>query len=313
MEFLKNLNNVDLDSSLKKSVRTERKILRFILAHIVEVEARKMYLAMGFESLHKYLVDDCGYTGSAANRRIEAAGLMAEIPSIGEKIQEGSLNLTQIGEVHRAIKEKERISDHKISTEEKVELVEGIVGLNGHDTQRSLSSILEIPVKQFEKVRVQADGSVIIEMSLSKEDFENLKRCKELEAQKLAQQKKEINLSGVIGLMAAERLDSKSTQCRTVPVEKPQNEIEKEAGVVKENKTVTPLTRTLVFQKSECCEFRDPRTGRVCGSKFASQVDHKISRRMGGGHSVGNLQNLCARHNRFKYEKEKEIELRFFG
>lgn len=74
-----------------------------------------------------------------------------------------------------------------------------------------------------------------------------------------------------------------------------------------DNKTLTPKTRRLILQRDACCQYRDPRTGKICQSTYGLQIDHKTSRWIGGGHEARNLQVLCGRHNRYKYFKESGI------
>lgn len=56
---LKNISNQDLMSRLDKLVRTERKLTHAILVHINEVESRRLYAEMGFDSMFKYLTGHC--------------------------------------------------------------------------------------------------------------------------------------------------------------------------------------------------------------------------------------------------------------
>ncbi|MNY28437.1 hypothetical protein D3C86_1624110 [compost metagenome] len=75
------------------------------------------------------------------------------------------------------------------------------------------------------------------------------------------------------------------------------------------NKTITPLTRRLILQRDKCCQYRDPKTEKICGSLRNPQVDHKTSRWAGGTNEYENLQQLCANHNRLKYRNEAQLRL----
>ena len=82
------------------------------------------------------------------------------------------------------------------------------------------------------------------------------------------------------------------------------------ASVVnRHNKTLTAKTRRFVLQRDSCCQYKDPRTGRQCGSTFGLQVDHRTSQWAGGIHTLENLQALCRTHNRFKYQKEAGLRI----
>jgi len=84
----------------------------------------------------------------------------------------------------------------------------------------------------------------------------------------------------------------------------------REISRTEELKTLTPKTRRQIFQKDQCCQFVDKTTGRQCGSTFLLEIDHRTSRWAGGTHSLGNLQVLCAGHNKNKYQKESGIRLK---
>ncbi|MGZ3794137.1 MAG: HNH endonuclease signature motif containing protein, partial [Bdellovibrio sp.] len=73
------------------------------------------------------------------------------------------------------------------------------------------------------------------------------------------------------------------------------------------NKTLTPKTRKAVLSRDLCCQFKDQKTGRLCRSTYALQIDHKTSCWASGDHSIENLQVLCFYHNQFKYQRESQI------
>ncbi|MGZ3772009.1 MAG: hypothetical protein ACXVCR_19840, partial [Bdellovibrio sp.] len=135
MNSLSKINNNDLENSLKNLVAKERKLLHLILEHIKEIDTRKIYLERAYSSMYEYLVKELGYSGSAAMRRLEAARLLRDVPNISEKIQEGSLNLSQIGELSKMVKEKERTTGEKILPGKKTELVAMIAGKTTLETQ----------------------------------------------------------------------------------------------------------------------------------------------------------------------------------
>ncbi|MBK7961713.1 MAG: hypothetical protein IPK04_11270 [Bdellovibrionales bacterium] len=43
-----------------------------------------------------YLVKEIGYTPASAQRRIDAARMMQQVPELGNKIENGTLKLTQV-------------------------------------------------------------------------------------------------------------------------------------------------------------------------------------------------------------------------
>ncbi|MGZ3774019.1 MAG: HNH endonuclease [Pseudobdellovibrionaceae bacterium] len=206
---LKDVTNTELEVRLKDLVHKERKLLHVILEHIKEVDTRKLYLEKAYSSLYEYLVKECGYSGSAAMRRLEAARLLKEIPAVAEKIQQGSLNLSQIGELSKIIKKKERQTGSKINCLQKQELVSKISGKTTFETQKELSLALNIPIKENEVQRFQKDDSVRIEMTFTKKQFEKLLQCKDLAAHLIHQEHKDSSWASLIEILADQYLKSK--------------------------------------------------------------------------------------------------------
>ena len=48
------------------------------------------------------------------------------------------------------------------------------------------------------------------------------------------------------------------------------------------------------------CQYQDPKTGRVCGSKHGVQLDHIKPYSAGGEHTPQNLRLLCGPHNQHR-------------
>lgn len=204
------LSNPELESRLKNLVQRERQLLHVILEHIKELDTRKVYLERAYSSLYGYLVKELGYSGSAAMRRIEAARLLKEVPLIGEKIQVGTLNLSQIGELSRSIKEKESTTGLKVTGLEKEALVLKIEGKTTFETQKELAVVLDIPVKEYEKQKMQKDESVRMELTLSKDQYQKLVACRDLAAHLLEQNQSDTSWASVFEVLAEQFLAKKS-------------------------------------------------------------------------------------------------------
>jgi 5-methylcytosine-specific restriction endonuclease McrA len=69
-------------------------------------------------------------------------------------------------------------------------------------------------------------------------------------------------------------------------------------------KAISRKLRKQLLQKDAFCLFRDSQTGRTCGSRHFLQIDHIKSISAGGTNKLANLQVLCGKHNRYKYEQE---------
>ena len=74
--------------------RHEQALQLSVLDHLREIEARRLYLRLGYSSLFDYTVRELHYTEAAAWRRIKAMRLCRETRGVREWLQDGSLNLS---------------------------------------------------------------------------------------------------------------------------------------------------------------------------------------------------------------------------
>ncbi|HEY8271054.1 MAG TPA: hypothetical protein VIG33_09205 [Pseudobdellovibrionaceae bacterium] len=105
MDFHKT-SDQDLLARLEKLARTERKLTHMILCHIHEAESRRLYAELGYGSMLAYLIQHLSYSESAAYRRLQAARLLKQTPSVAVKIESGALNLSQLSQMQKCLKEE---------------------------------------------------------------------------------------------------------------------------------------------------------------------------------------------------------------
>lgn len=65
-----------------------------LLAHIAEVDSRKLYAPAGYSSMHAYCVEGLGLSEDAAYKRIQAARAARQFPAILDAITKGRLHLS---------------------------------------------------------------------------------------------------------------------------------------------------------------------------------------------------------------------------
>ena len=307
MNKLIKLSNGELENNLGLHIENERRSLEHIYEHINEVYRRDLHLDQAYGSMKIYLVKKWKYSERDAYRKIDGARLLKDVPSLAAEIKNGNVNADSIGELSRAVKEKERVTGEKISAVQKTELVALISGKTVAESQRELAKVLDIQVKEFDSKRVQRDNSVRLEISVSPEVYENITRCREHASHKIQLEKMTHSFDSILKILTdlyikENGLNNNETRATDSPHEtkslKPTN---------KPNKTLTPKTRQAVLARDKCCQYKDPKTGKLCGSHYFAQVDHKISLWAGGNHELENLQQLCANHNRRKYRKEAQL------
>ena len=90
------LSDDDLVAAVKSLARSEREATVSLIAHLAELDARRLYLAAGFSSLFTYCCTVLHLSEPAAYNRIEAARAARRFPVILRMLGEGSLSLATV-------------------------------------------------------------------------------------------------------------------------------------------------------------------------------------------------------------------------
>lgn len=176
---LKNYSNEVLVQRTEKLVRTERKITHLFLIHINEIEERKLHLQMGYDGIYSYLTKGLGFSDGAAYRRLQSARLLKQIPAVAEKNEEGLLNLSQLTQVQKCLKNASK-NGEPLSTLQAQEILQKIESKNTFETQKALAIEFDIPAQTQQKIIPQKDNSVRLEVTLTAEQFAELETAKSL-------------------------------------------------------------------------------------------------------------------------------------
>ncbi len=91
------LSNTELLARVKRLAEHEREATASLIAHLAELDARRVYLAEGCSSLFTYCTQVLHLSEHAAYGRIEAARAVRRFPIILERLGEGSITLTTVG------------------------------------------------------------------------------------------------------------------------------------------------------------------------------------------------------------------------
>src|SRR5438552_12056377 len=83
-----------LPQNLSALVAKERSTTAAVLAHLAEVDARKLYLPAAYPSMYAYCVGELGLSEEAAFKRIHAARAARQFPIIFTAVGEGRLHVS---------------------------------------------------------------------------------------------------------------------------------------------------------------------------------------------------------------------------
>lgn len=174
------LTALQLDRQIKSLAGQERELLCQVIQTIQEIHRRRSYLDLGFANLYSYLTEGIGYSTGSAHRRIEAARLVTEIPEILAEIKSGDLKLTQVTLVQHAAREKTKISPNPVTTQDKQEILKQITHHNFEHSQQQVAAYFDLPIKDQTKLKIQADQSIRMELTIPTDLFEDMKKAQGL-------------------------------------------------------------------------------------------------------------------------------------
>jgi hypothetical protein len=91
------LSDCDLLAEVTRLSRQEREATAQLIASLVELDVRKLYLGSGHSSLFAFCTEVLHLSEGAAYGRIQAARAARRFPVILDLLEEGALNLTTVG------------------------------------------------------------------------------------------------------------------------------------------------------------------------------------------------------------------------
>jgi hypothetical protein len=90
------MSDAALLDEVSRLARDERHASARLVAHLAELDARRLFLGAGFPSLFAYCTEALHLSEDAACNRINAARLVRTVPGVLGMLQDGRLNLTTI-------------------------------------------------------------------------------------------------------------------------------------------------------------------------------------------------------------------------
>lgn len=334
------ISNSELIGRIEKLAQSERKLTHVILCHINEIESRRLYAELGYESMFRYLTAHLKYSEDAAYRRLSAARLLRKSPEIAERLEDGRLTLTQLTQVQSALRQemKRHTDNPSIIPVAIPQILEKIENKNSFETKKTLAQELNLPTQTHDIVTPQRDESVRLEITLTPEQMKTLETARDLMSHTLP----DGNWADLLTLLATKQiqkilgkdnlkgLNSEAKSSFTgittgAPEANPKHHTKQENTDNKRKEHPNHLTmlssdistqsflvaqkrghikvttkRALLLKAEYCCEFVDTNSGRKCGSKYQLQFDHIQPIVLGGSDDVKNFRVLCRTHNLFE-------------
>lgn len=263
---LKHLSDKTLISETKKLAGQERSLTSLILHHIKEIERRKLFSELGYPSMTAYCIKELHYSESAAARRIHSARMLADMPEIEEKINDGTLTLSGLCQAAGFF-----VREDIKQIEDKKEILEKIEGLSSRDTEKKLFELGKEPVLPPESARPVSATFTQVKMNVSDATLKLMEDSKAM----LGEYKFSDSYMAKLTKEAMENINRKKFKL---------SENGRETTTDGRRPTNSQLRR-LKEQSEGVCE--------KCGSLFKTQADHRQPFALGGKTETSNLRLLC--------------------
>ncbi|WP_413290775.1 HNH endonuclease [Bdellovibrio sp. HCB337] len=316
---IKSLTDSQLIERTEYLVRRERELVECLITHLQEIQDRKLFIPMGYTSLFECLVKHFKYSESIAYSRISVLRIMKDVPEVTEALQSGELNLTHLSLAQTYIRNQEKKTQEKVTTEEKRELVACLKNTSTKEAKQILAErnpVMELPSDQ---VRYLDSEHVQIQVTTHKEILEKIERLKSL----ISHQDVNPSLGEVLDLAltsAIESLEKKkgvhikeetknkkpafgsSPLCPSDPNSKliSKAKFSTQSFADRNSRYISrKVKKTILKRADHQCEYVH-KSGERCSSKFQMQFDHIKAYSRGGGPEYANIQLLCRVHNAYK-------------
>lgn len=263
---LKHLSDKILISETKRLVQKEREVITSVLHHLKEIERRKLFSDFGYPTMMAYAIKELHYSEGAAIKRLQAARILADIPELEEKINDGSLTLTGISQA-AGFFQREEIKD----VEEKKEVLEKLEGLTSRETEKTLIEMgTEQPLPR-ESEKPVAPNFTQIKMNVSDKTLKQMENSRSM----LGEYKFSDSFMDKLTKEAIENI-----------VRKKYKLTDKGRETETTSRTPTNSQKRAAYEKSKgfCVN---------CGSLCNVQIDHRQPFALGGKTETSNLRLLC--------------------
>jgi HNH endonuclease len=337
MSDLKNLRDEELLHRLSLLVGQSRGVEADVVAHIGEVELRRLYAREACSSMFEYCRRVLRLRENEAYLRITVARAARENPALLEMLRDGRLHLSGIarlaphltrenselvlgracGMSHREI--RELVSE----LEPKPDVAATLRKLPQRPTPAGVASVsLGAPRVESDTFNVESKGTASprpavveplaparyqVRFTASAELREKLERLQALMRSSVP----DGDLARLIDIAVTEKLERVEAR-RFAKTRAPHKGLSETDATPSSRHIPAPVRRAVYERDGGLCSYRDER-GRRCAGRHDLEFHHKHPFARGGDHSAENLALMCPAHNRLLAERDygEDVMARF--
>lgn len=291
----------ELLERVESLVGSHREVTARLVAHLAEVEHRRLHLLSGYSSMFDFCTNALRMSEGEAFRRIVAARLSRRFPIVTELLASGAVHLSALA----------LLREH-LSSDNHGELLRAVAGKSKRDVERLLAARFprpDVPPRVTRAlVEPLSEARFRVEFTASAEFCEKLERCRELMSH--------ANPSGDIAVVierAIEGLLVELERKRLGRAKRPRVATSgtSEPGALRRDsetretgsRCIARSVRREVHERDGSqCTYVAP-DGRRCKERAFLELDHVEPRALGGSDGAANLRVLCRAHNQFAAEQ----------
>ncbi|MBC7372000.1 MAG: HNH endonuclease [Bdellovibrionaceae bacterium] len=277
------------------AVLNDKKATHIVLQYIHEITDRNLHFESGYESVYKLLTKRHKYSSNQAYDRIDAARVLKNNPEVIDKVQEGSLNLTQLIKVGQCIKQELK-AGREISAEKSESIFAQIENKTIFETEKVLAVEMDFKPRVFQKITPQKNDTVTALLVFTTEDCELILRAQKAISHSVPNN----DLGKAFAFLAKAQLQKVDGKAKATDRRSAKNP---------DSRSNSSSTQSFPDSRLESLPRRKRRyisikirrqleTGSKSISNFCLQVDHITPLACGGSDQIRNLRVLCGFHNR---------------
>ncbi|HET9328861.1 MAG TPA: HNH endonuclease signature motif containing protein [Candidatus Eisenbacteria bacterium] len=286
-----------------------------LLAHIAEIDERKLYLPAGYASMHAYCIGELKLSEEMTSKRVAAARAARQFPVIFAMVADGRLSLSAIAVLRPLLTQddaedllavaagKTRLELEQLVAERfpRLELTTGLAAVPTVDhpvcqgTGRSSPGTIYLhpkpPVREVEPV---APERFTLQVTIDRATHDLLRQAQDL----LGHQVPHGDLGAVLGRVL--RLGVAQLEKRRLgATDRPRTSPRPSASA----RHIPLCVRRAVWARDEGkCTFAGE-SGHRCAEKRGLEFDHIEPVARGGRTTVENLRLRCRAHNQYEAER----------
>ena len=304
------LSDQELLRDLAVLVARDRTTTAALLAHLAEVDARRLYLPAAYPSMYLYCVYELGLSEDSALKRIRAARTARRFPAIFAAVADGRLSLSVVvllgpyltpenveqllnAATHQTRSQVEKLLAQRFPGSEMMALIEHLPALLRPRGDEPLAPGPVASVTSRSQVAPVAPQRFLVQFTIGQDTHDKLRYAQELLSHQIPSGDLAAVLDRALDLLVAKLERGKfAATCKPRPSPRPTASARHVPAQVK---------RAVWERDGGQCTFVSP-AGQRCPARSFLEFDHLDPVACGGRATAARMQLRCRSHNQYGAE-----------